>query len=292
MLAVVLVIVLVVTLVGPEIVRSSKSLYDQIEASIPQWITYMNSHNINAAWLEELTADINMEQTLQNFSTQIDSMVTNVVGALSSTVQGVITAGFAFIIAIYLSLDGKRVRRHATKLITAYLKPTWSARILHVCRTFRRIFGNFLTGQCTEAVILGILMCITFSIFKLPYGSLVGVLTAVCAIIPYVGAFISSAVSIFLTLLVDPSLVIRCLIVYSVTQFVENQFIYPRVVGGSVGLPPLYTLIAAMIGGKLFGIIGIIFFIPLAAVAVELVKADAAKRLHCNENILHNRRYL
>lgn len=252
----------------------------------------MNSHNINAAWLEELTADINMEQTLQNFSTQIDSMVTNVVGALSSTVQGVITAGFAFIIAIYLSLDGKRVRRHATKLITAYLKPTWSARILHVCRTFRRIFGNFLTGQCTEAVILGILMCITFSIFKLPYGSLVGVLTAVCAIIPYVGAFISSAVSIFLTLLVDPSLVIRCLIVYSVTQFVENQFIYPRVVGGSVGLPPLYTLIAAMIGGKLFGIIGIIFFIPLAAVAVELVKADAAKRLHCNENILHNRRYL
>ena len=101
-------IVLVVTLVGPEIVRSSKSLYDQIEASIPQWITYMNSHNINAAWLEELTADINMEQTLQNFSTQIDSMVTNVVGALSSTVQGVITAGFAFIIAIYLSLDGNK----------------------------------------------------------------------------------------------------------------------------------------------------------------------------------------
>ena len=100
------------------------------------------------------------------------------------------------------------------------------------------------------------------------------------------------AVSIFLTLLVTPSLVIRCLIVYSMTQFVENQFIYPRVVGGSVGLPPLYTLIAAMIGGKLFGIIGIIFFIPLAAVAVELVKADAAKRLNCNENILHNRRYL
>ena len=73
------------------------------------------------------------------------------------------------------------------------------------------------------------------------------------------------------------------MMVYSVTQFVENQFIYPRVVGGSVGLPPLYTLIAAMIGGKLFGIIGIIFFITLAAVAVELVKEDAAKRLHCNE---------
>lgn len=243
----------------------------------------MNSHNINAAWLEELTADINMEQTLQNFSTQIDSMLTNVASVLSSTVKGLITASFAFIIAVYISLDGKRVGRHATKLITAYLKPSWAEWILHVCRTFCRIFGNFLTGQCTETVILGFLMCITFSIFKLPYGSLVGLLTAVCAIIPYVGAFISSAVSIFLTLLVTPSLVIRCLIVYSMTQFVENQFIYPRVVGSSVGLPPLYTLIAAMIGGKLFGIIGIIFFIPLAAVAVELVKEDAAKRLHYNK---------
>ena len=74
-------------------------------------------------------------------------------------------------------------------------------------------------------------------------------------------------------------LAVRCLIVYLVVQFIENQFIYPRVVGGSVGLPPLYTLIAAMIGGKLFGIIGIIFFIPLMAVIVELVKEDVNSRL-------------
>ena len=77
----------------------------------------MNSHNINAAWLEELTADINMEQTLQNFSTQIDSMLTNVASVLSSTVKGIITAGFAFIIAVYISLDGKRVGRHKTYCI-------------------------------------------------------------------------------------------------------------------------------------------------------------------------------
>lgn len=116
-------------------------------------------------------------------------------------------------------------------------------------------------------------------IFKLPYGSLIGVLTAVCAIIPYIGAFISGGVSVFLALLIEPSLAVRCLVVYIAVQFIENQLIYPRIVGGSVGLPPLYTLIAAMIGGKLFGIIGIIFFIPLMAVAVELIKEDAGKRL-------------
>lgn len=94
-------------------------------------------------------------------------------------------------------------------------------------------------------------MALAFSVFKIPYGSLVGVLTAICAIIPYVGALISCVVSVFLVLLVDPVLAVRCLIVYLAVQFVENQFIYPRVVGKSVGLSPLYTLIAAMIGGKL-----------------------------------------
>ena len=89
-----------------------------------------------------------------------------------------------------------------------------------------------------------------------------------------------------LALLISPTLAVRCLVVYIAVQFIENQLIYPRVVGGSVGLPPLYTLIAAMIGGKLFGIIGIIFFIPLMAVVVELVKEDVAKRLHGNKNLL------
>ena len=97
------------------------------------------------------------------------------------------------------------------------------------------------------------------------------------------GALISCVVSVFLVLLVDPVLAVRCLIVYLAVQFVENQFIYPRVVGKSVGLSPLYTLIAAMIGGKLFGIIGIIFFIPLTAVVIELVKEDACRRLRAKE---------
>ena len=111
-------------------------------------------------------------------------------------------------------------------------------------------------------------------------------LTAVCAIIPYVGAFVSCIVSVLLVLLIDPWLAIRCLIVYLAVQFIENQFIYPRVVGRSVGLPPLYTLVAAMIGGKLFGIIGIIFFIPLTAVLMEFIKEDAERRLKSLEKEL------
>lgn len=75
---------------------------------------------------------------------------------------------------------------------------------------------------------------------------------------------------------------VRTLLVYLAVQFIENQFIYPRVVGKSVGLSPLYTLVAAMIGGKLFGIL---FFIPLTAVVLELVKEDAFRRLRTKETL-------
>ena len=169
--------------------------------------------------------------------------------------------------------------RHAGKLVAAYLKPSHAERIFRFCRLFRQAFASFLTGQCAEAVILGLLMALAFTVFRIPYGSLVGVVTAICALVPYVGAFISCCVSVFLVLLIDPVLAVRCFIVYMAVQFVENQFIYPRVVGSSVGLPPIYTLIAALIGGKLFGIVGIIFFIPLTAVLIELVKENAGKRL-------------
>ena len=274
-----LVLTLVFTLLIPELVNSAKGLYLQIEARLPEWIAWLESLDPEAAWLEDMLADINLEKMMQNIGVGANFFLESVVSTVSSAASIVITAAFGLIISIYLALGKEQIGGHASKLLYAYLKPAWAENVLHVSRTFSRCFANFLSGQCTEAVILGVLMFAAFTIFRLPYGSLVGVLTAVCAIIPYVGAFLSGAVSVILALLISPALAVRCLIVYLVVQFVENQFIYPRVVGGSVGLPPLYTLVAAMIGGKLFGIMGIIFFIPIMAVVIELVKEDAGNRL-------------
>ena len=272
-----------ITLLIPELVQSFHSLYVQIEANIPRWTAYLSAQNTDMSWLMSWLEGINWEQLLHKITASIDTVLVNAVGAVSATVNIVVTASFALIISVYMSLGTESLGHQARTLVCAYLKPSHAAGVLKFCRLFRQSFANFLTGQCSEAVILGVLMALAFSVFKIPYGSLVGVLTAICAIIPYVGALISCVVSVFLVLLVDPVLAVRCLIVYLAVQFIENQFIYPRVVGKSVGLSPLYTLVAAMIGGELFGIIGIIFFIPLTAVVIELVKEDACRRLRAKE---------
>ena len=279
LVCIVLVLTLVFTLLIPELVSSVKGLYLLVEVRLPQWIDYLESLGTGAQWLEEWLESIDVEKVMQGFGSGANQFFVSVVSTVSSAASAIITAAFGLITGIYIILGKEQVCRHARKLVQAYLKPAWAEYIFHVIRTFSRSFANFLSGQCTEAVILGTLMFLAFTIFKLPYGSLVGVLTAVCAIIPYVGAFLSGGISVILALLISPALAVRCLIVYVIVQFIENQLIYPRVVGSSVGLPPLYTLIAAMIGGKLFGIMGIIFFIPLMAVVVELVKEDAEKRL-------------
>lgn len=284
LVGIVLVLVLALTLLVPELVKSFHSLYLQIESNIPRWTAYLSAQDADMGWLMHWLEGINWEQLLHKAADSIDKVLVNAVGAVSATVNVIVTASFALIISVYLSLGTESLGRQAHTLVCAYLKPRHAAGLLRFCRLFRQSFANFLTGQCSEAVILGVLMAFAFSVFQLPYGSLVGMLTAICAIIPYVGALISCVVSVFLVLLVDPMLAVRCLIVYLAVQFIENQFIYPRVVGKSVGLSPLYTLIAAMIGGNLFGILGIIFFIPLTAVVIELVKEDACRRLQANGN--------
>ena len=269
LLGVVLVLVLALTLLIPELVQSFHSLYVQIEANIPRWTAYLSAQDADMGWLMSWLEGIDWEQLLHRVTDSIDTVLVNAVGAVSATVNIVVTASFALIISVYMSVGSESLCHHARTLVCAYLKPSHSAWLLKFCRLFRQSFANFLT--------------LAFSVFKIPYGSLVGMLTAICAIIPYVGALISCVVSVFLVLLVDPVLAVRCLIVYLAVQFIENQFIYPRVVGKSVGLSPLYTLVAAMIGGKLFGIIGIIFFIPLTAVIIELVKEDACRRIQARE---------
>ena len=266
LLAIIVVIVLAVTLAVPEIVSSVKRIYVQIQAKLPEFIAWLNSYNIDTTRLTELAKNININSFLSTITTGAGSLLSSVWGFATTTVSGVSTTIFAIVISIYVLLDKKTLSRHMKKLMYSFLKTETTEKLCEVGALSVETYSKFLSGQTIEAVILGVLIFIFFSIFRLPYAALIAFLTSFFAFVPYVGAFASCAIGAFLILLDSPEKVITCVIVYLVVQFVENQFIYPHVVGSSVGLSPLWTLMAAIIGGNLFGIVGIIFFIPLAAV--------------------------
>ena len=279
LLSLVLVVALVLGLVLPELIRSLTSLYVLVLEKLPDWIALLNSYDIDTTWITEKLAQIDVQKILSQLGSSAGSMLNSVADIAATTVSGVANAAFSIIIAIYILLSKKDLGRQGRKLLYAHLHEATADELCSVLRLIRDTYAKFLSGQCVEALILGSLIFFAFSVMGLPYAALIAVLTSVCALIPYIGAFVSFSLGTVLTLLADPNHVLLCIVVYLVVQFVENQFIYPHVVGSSVGLSPLFTLLGALIGGKLMGVLGIIFFIPMVAVVHTLLGEDTNRRL-------------
>ncbi len=279
-LCVILVVTLVVTMLVPELISSAQSLYNIVAEKLPTWLSALKEYDIDTTKIVEWFESMNVETLLSKVTNSAGTVITSVVTFASSAVTGVTEFIIALIIAVYVLLSKRSLSYQSKKLMEAHLKPKAVNFIYHVCELVSSTFSKFLSGQCVEACILGILIFISFTIFKIPYASLIGILTAVCAFVPYVGAFISCFIGAFMVLLVNPSQVIIAIIIYLVVQFIETQLIYPHVVGTSVGLSPLLTLIAVLIGGSLLGLFGMIFFIPLCAVLVTLISEYTNKVIH------------
>ena len=169
------------------------------------------------------------------------------------------------------------------KLIFAYLKEKHANRFLQICALTYRTFSNFLTGQCLEAVILGMMFFVSMTILRFPFAVLVGVLIAFTALIPIFGAFIGCVVGAFLILTISPSQAAAFIVLFIVLQQIEGNLIYPHVVGSSVGLPGIWVLVAVTIGGNLFGIMGMLTFIPISSVCYALLRTYVNRKVEEKE---------
>lgn len=272
LVSVLLVLVLVFWLLIPTVVDSLISVYNLFLAQLPEWIKILKSYGINTELITQWLDKMNIEELIKNISSNAGSLITTVVSFASTAVSGVSSFAISLILGIYVMLCKKDLSRQSRLLAKAHLKPHVKDFIFHIGNLITNTYSKFLSGQCVEACILGTLIFISFSIARIPYAALIGVLTTVLAFIPYVGSFLSCFIGAFLVLIADPSKVLVAIIVYLVVQFIENQFIYPHVVGNSVGLSSLWTLVAVILGGKLFGVLGMIFFIPVMAVIITLIE--------------------
>lgn len=244
---------------------------EQLFAENPDIMEFINSFEID--WKSTLEAMVGFVRS--GAGTLLSSTLT----AAASIASGVTIFGIAFIFAMYILLQKENLGRQFKKLFYAYFPERSVGRMLDIFRLAEQTFSRFLTGQCTEAVVLGTMFFITLNVFRLPYALLIGVLIAFTALIPVFGAFIGCAVGIFLTLVESPVQALWFTIIFFALQQIEGNFIYPHVVGNSVGLPSIWVLAAVSLGGSMMGIVGMLVFIPLCSVAYTLLKEDVNRRL-------------
>lgn len=200
----------------------------------------------------------------------ISSAFASTMGFVSSLASGIINFFVALVFSIYILNGKEKLAVQSRKICFAFFKKENAMYLIHVAQvSFAKMF-NFITGQLTEAIILGTLCTIGMVVLRLPYAGMIGVLTGFCALIPIFGALIGGTVGALLIFTVSPVKALIFVIFLIILQQVEGNLIYPKVVGGSVGLPAMWTLFAITIGGSLFGLIGMLLFVPLFAIIYVL----------------------
>ena len=214
----------------------------------------------------------------------------NVVGSIFSVVSSVFSTVFAvfmsFVFAIYLLLGKEHIFGGFDKLVKAYLKEGVVALLNRIVHVSDESFHRFIVGQCTEALILGVLCIIGMNIFGFHYATMIGTLVGFTALIPIAGAYIGAIIGAIMILATGNWIEALLFIVFIVVlQQLEGNLIYPRVVGASIGLPGIWVLAAITVSGSLGGIPAMLIGVPLFATAYRLVKDNANERLSRNQAV-------
>lgn len=216
---------------------------------------------------------------IKDNSQDVLTVTTEVVGSIVNVVsKGVISIVFA----IYILAQKENLIRQFNKVMNAYMKPKTIEKIRTISSLANKTFSNFVTGQCLEAVIFGGLCFIGMLIFGIPYALPLAVLLGFTALIPIFGAIIGTVLGAILIFMVSPVKAIIFIIFVLVIQQIENNFIYPKVVGKSVGLPGMWVLLSVTIGGSVAGLVGLIIATPLCSLAYALISQMVNERLRKN----------
>lgn len=229
--------------------------------------------NIDINW-------VSISQNLVSFlSVGAGNVVKSTVNVATTVVSVIVNLVLALIFAIYVLAQKEKLSRQGKKLLYAYVKKERADSILKIMRLTNKTFSNFVTGQFVEACILGLMFFVSMTIVGLPYAIVISVVIVVCSLIPLVGSFIGCAFGALLIVMVNPMKAIVFIVLFVILQQIEGNIIYPRVVGGSIGLPAIWVLVAITLGGNVMGVIGMIIFIPIASVCYSVLGEVVNNRL-------------
>ena len=229
--------------------------------------------------LEKLNLGGIIEKTMNLLGNSMSSIATSTLSVVGGITGAMVDGLIGLVFAFYCLASKETLGRQGKKLLYAFLPERISDETLRILALTNRTFSSFISGQCVEACILGGMFAVTLFILRMPYVTLISVLIAVTALIPLVGGFIGCFFGAFFILVNNPMQALIFVIVFLVIQQIEGNLIYPKVVGGSIGLPGMWVLAAVTIGGDLMGVVGMFLMIPLSSVIYALLREITNKRL-------------
>lgn len=275
------VILLISFLLIPELIENIHLLIKNIPSfinDIQEWVlNLVDSYPEIQMKIEDVFKDTT---NVNNIMVTILNYVVN--GSLSfitSLISSIFTLFTAVVFAIYMLSQKEYLERGVKKLMYAYMKKEHTDKIMEIASLSNNTFSKFISGQCVEAIILGVIFFVVLTVLRFPYALIISVLTTITALIPMFGAMIAMLVGALLIAVTSPFQALLFIVVFQIIQQIENNFIYPKVVGKSVGLASMWTLMAVILGGSLMGITGMIIGLPLASILYAILRNETNEQL-------------
>ena len=282
-----LVVYVLMSLILPELGRTVSAVIRGIPNFIAQVDQWLQPYGVS------VSSYLNASLSLPSAET-LDAQIGDVIdfflrgAALGGTVvttlyQNIISTFFAVMFVIYFLAGKERLCAQVGRLLRVWVRDEVFERVMRVGLLAKQTFCGFITGQCLEALILGGMFFVAMSLLGMPYVLLISIFIAVTALVPVVGAWMGCIVGALLILLNDPLQALWFVVLFLFLQQIEGNVIYPRVMGNAIGLPSLWVLFAVVLGQGLFGIVGMLVFIPLTSVLYALLREFVDHRLQRRE---------
>lgn len=276
-LSVIAIVTLVINLVLPQFVSCIQLLLAKMPAAIDYVVKLTDGWGFVPEDITENLLNIDWQSRIADVLSMLTSSMGSVAKVVASVFSGIITGFLGVIFSIYLLLSKDTLKRQTGLLLKRFVPEKIMKKVKYVYSTFDESFRKYISGQCIEAVILGVLCTTGMLILQLPYAAMIGAFIAFTALIPVAGAYIGAFVGAFMILTVSPVKALIFLVFVVVLQQLEGNLIYPKVVGSSIGLPAIWVLAAVTVGGGIMGVMGMLLGVPVAAAIYKLIGNSVKK---------------
>lgn len=274
----------------PEIERTISAVSKQLPRFLNEGGEILETFVADQPELESFLTSIDfdykdiVERIVSWFSSWSQQFMRSTLSIAVNLMNSFLTFFLALIFALYAIGQKEKLGLSARKIAYAYLPENRADRIINIFSLSGEIFSDYFMAQGLEAMILGSLVFLAMTIFSFPYALIIAVLVAIFALIPIFGAYIAGGLG-FLLILFSASLgrAFGFVMLFLVVQQFEGNFIYPRVVGKRVGLPPIWVFVAVTLGGKFFGFVGFLLAVPVTSIFYTLVKIRSEIRIEERE---------
>lgn len=275
------IIALILGLIIPQLKNTVELFTENFDSYKTQSVELLEKVGIEKKTINKLNNNIEniQEEATKYISKNSDKIMQTTVGVATTVAGTVATIVLGIVFAIYILLKKEDLTRQFKKLARAYLPEKRQTTLKEISTLSNKTFGNFVSGQCIEALIIGLLCFIGMLILQIPYAPTIAVLVGFTALIPVFGAFIGTAIGAFLILMVDPTKALVFVIFIIILQQLEGNLIYPKVVGNSVGLPGIWVMVAVTVGASIGGILGMLLSVPVCSILYSILRTDVNNRI-------------